>query len=172
MSGVLIKLASRKTTERRSGPFVGTPGLPFRSPPRLLPPSPPGLWQPPATPVCFRKWSFSPPALPAFGVSVFHFSHSDRPAVRLVVICISWMAKAVDISHGLIFICVPSFMSVAIPGGPDSKESACSAGDSGLIPGSGRSPGEGNGNPLQYSCLENSMDRGAWQTAVHGVAEK
>ena len=49
------------------------------------------------------------------------------------------------------------------------KESACSAGDLGLIPGSGRSPGEGNGNPLQYSCLENPMDRGAWQAIVHGV---
>ena len=49
------------------------------------------------------------------------------------------------------------------------KESACNAGDPGLIPGSGRSPGEGNGNPLQYSCLENPMDRGAWQATVHGV---
>ena len=51
-----------------------------------------------------------------------------------------------------------------------SKESACNAGDQGSIPGSGRSPGEGNGNPLQYSCLENPMDRGAWQATVHGVA--
>ena len=50
------------------------------------------------------------------------------------------------------------------------KESACNAGDLGSIPGSGRSPGEGNGNPLQYSCLENPMDRGAWQATVHGVA--
>ena len=50
------------------------------------------------------------------------------------------------------------------------KESACKAGDPGSIPGSGRSPGEGNGSPLQYSCLENPMDRGAWQdTTVHGV---
>ena len=49
------------------------------------------------------------------------------------------------------------------------KESACSAGDPGLIPGSGKSPGEGNGNPLQYSCLENRMDRGACQATVHGV---
>ena len=47
------------------------------------------------------------------------------------------------------------------PDGSDSKESACNAGDPGLIPGLGRSPGEGNGNPLQYSCLENPMDRGA-----------
>ena len=57
------------------------------------------------------------------------------------------------------------------PGGLDGKVSACSAGDPGLIPGLGRSPGEGNGNPLQYSCLENSMDRGAWQATVHGVAQ-
>ena len=53
----------------------------------------------------------------------------------------------------------------------DSKESACNAGDLGLIPGLERSPGEGNGNPLQYSCLENSMDRVACRAAVHGVAE-
>ena len=49
------------------------------------------------------------------------------------------------------------------------NESTCNAGDPGSIPGSGRSPGEGNGNPLQYSCLENPMDRGAWQAIVHGV---
>ena len=49
------------------------------------------------------------------------------------------------------------------------KESACNSGDCGSIPGSGKSPGEGNGNPLQYSCLENLMNRGAWQTIVHGV---
>ena len=51
------------------------------------------------------------------------------------------------------------------------KESACNAGELGSIPGLGRSPGEGNGNPLQYSCLENPMDRGAWQVIVHGVAK-
>ena len=56
-------------------------------------------------------------------------------------------------------------------GGSDGKESACNTGDPGLIPGLGRSPGEGNGNPLQYSCLENSMDRGAWWATVHGVAK-
>ena len=56
-------------------------------------------------------------------------------------------------------------------GGSDGKESACNAGDLGLISGSGRSPGEGNGSPLQYSCLENSMDRGAWWATVHEVAE-
>ena len=54
------------------------------------------------------------------------------------------------------------------PGGSDGKESACDAGDLGLIPGWGRSPGERNGNPLQYSCLENSMDREAWQLQSMG----
>ena len=51
------------------------------------------------------------------------------------------------------------------------KELACNAGDTGLIPVSGKSPGEGNGNPLQYSCLENPMDGGAWWATVHGVAK-
>ena len=59
---------------------------------------------------------------------------------------------------------------MGFPGGSDSKESACNAGDLGLIPGLGRSPEEGNDNPLQYSCLENPMDRGAWWVTVRGVA--
>ena len=57
------------------------------------------------------------------------------------------------------------------PGGSNDKESACSAGNPGLIPGSGRSPGEGNGNPVQCFCLENPMERGAWRATVHGVVE-
>ena len=57
------------------------------------------------------------------------------------------------------------------PGGSEVKVSACIAGDLGSIPGSGRSPGEGNDNPLQYSCLENPMDGGAWWAIVHGVAK-
>ena len=60
-------------------------------------------------------------------------------------------------------------MLLGFPGGSEVKASACSAGDLGSTPGSGRSPGEGNGNPLQYSRLENPMDGGAWQ--VHGVAK-
>ena len=60
---------------------------------------------------------------------------------------------------------------MVFPGGSDGKESACSAGDLCLIPGLGRSPGEGNGNPLQCSFLENPMDRGAWWTTDHGVAK-
>ena len=57
------------------------------------------------------------------------------------------------------------------PGGSDGEESACNAGDLGSIPGSGRCPREGSSYPLQYSCLENSMDRGAWWATVHGVAK-
>ena len=57
------------------------------------------------------------------------------------------------------------------PGGSNSKESACSVGDPGLIPGYGQSPGEGNGNPLQYSYQETPMERGAWWATVHRVAE-
>ena len=62
--------------------------------------------------------------------------------------------------------------TLGFPGGSLSKESACNAGDLSPIPGLGRSPGEGHGNPLQYSCLENPMNRGAWQAAVHGVAKR
>ena len=60
---------------------------------------------------------------------------------------------------------------MGFPGGSDGKESACSAGDLGLKPGLGRFPEEGNGNTLQYSCLENSMDRGSWLATVYAVAK-
>ena len=60
---------------------------------------------------------------------------------------------------------------LGFPGGSEVKASACSEGDLGWIPGSGRSPGEGNGNPLQYSCLENPTDGGAWWATVHGVTK-
>ena len=62
--------------------------------------------------------------------------------------------------------------NVVFPGGSDSKESTCNAVDSGSMSGLGGSPGEGNDNPLQYSCLEKSMDRGAWQATVHGVTKE
>ena len=63
------------------------------------------------------------------------------------------------------------FECLGFPGGSDGKESAGNVGDPGSIPGSGRSPGEGNDNPLQYSCQENPMKRGAWPTTVHGIAK-
>ena len=66
-------------------------------------------------------------------------------------------------------IILPWFM--AFPGGSAVKNAPANAGGTGLIPESGRSPGGGNGSPLQYSCLENPMDRGAWQATVHGVAK-
>ena len=62
-------------------------------------------------------------------------------------------------------------LPVDVPGGSDSKASACNAGYPGSIPESGKSPGEGNGNPLQYSCLENFMDGGAWWATVHGAVK-
>ena len=62
-------------------------------------------------------------------------------------------------------------MFLDFPGVSDVKESACNMGDLGLIPRFERFPGEGNGNPLQYSCLGNPMDRGTWQATVNGVAE-
>ena len=76
--------------------------------------------------------------------------------------------------RGNLRICVPpkcvlGFQNeLGFPHSSAGKESACSAGDPDSIPGWGRSPGEGNGNPLQYSCLENPTDRGAWQATVHG----
>ena len=63
-----------------------------------------------------------------------------------------------------------TYEAMGFLGGSDDKESDCNAGDLGSIPGSGRFPGEGNGNPLQYSCLENPTDRGSWQATVHGVS--
>ena len=60
---------------------------------------------------------------------------------------------------------------MGLPYSAVGKESACSVGDLGLIPGLGRSPGEGNGDPLQYPCLENLMERGAWWAVLHGVAK-
>ena len=63
------------------------------------------------------------------------------------------------------------YTGIDFPGSSDGKESAYNAGDPGSVSGLGKSPEEGNGNPLQYSCLENSMDRGAWWATVHGVAK-
>ena len=65
----------------------------------------------------------------------------------------------------------PSSVLLGFPGGSDGKESTCNAGDPGLIPGLGRSPGEGNGYPFQYSCLGIPMDREAWRATVQGIAE-
>ena len=63
---------------------------------------------------------------------------------------------------------LPTPVFLGLPGGSDGKESTCNVGDLGLIPGMGRSPEGGQGNPLLYSCLENPKDRGAWRATVHG----
>ena len=66
-------------------------------------------------------------------------------------------------------LCTKGYMD--FPGGSEGKASVCNAGDPGLIPGLGRSSGERDGHPLQYSCLENPMDRGTWRATVHGVTK-
>jgi len=112
----------------------------------------------------------------------FHFSLSLCPGL---CIQLTWVSVATwdkdspihlslrDSSAGNVFYIIVALMDGGngLPGGSDSKETSCNAGDLDLIPGSGRSPREGNGCPLQYSCLENSMDRGAWQAAVQGVLD-
>ena len=91
------------------------------------------------------------------------------------IVCSFFLRQHVYLTvEGLLFIryipdTVLGFLSHLNLCGSDDKESACSTGDPGSNPGSGRSPGEGNGNSLQYSCLENPMDRGVWRTTVHGV---
>ena len=71
----------------------------------------------------------------------------------------------------IIFGFVLFLAGLGFPGSSDGKEYTCNAGDLSSVPGLGKSPGGGHGNPLQYSCLENSVDRGVWQAAVHGVAK-
>ena len=92
----------------------------------------------------------------------------SQSSICLAVLFFNRKLKSVYLSFGF----VAFFPHIrGFPGGSDSKEFACNAGHPGLIPGSGRSPGEGNSNPLQYSCLENSMDRGSWQATVHSVTK-
>ena len=84
------------------------------------------------------------------------------------IVLLDMESRASHFIHSTLWIFHPTTFE-GFPGGSYGKASACNAGDLGSIPGSGRSLGEGNGNPLQYSCLENSMDRGAWWATVHGV---
>ena len=93
------------------------------------------------------------------------------------------LVSGIQESDSVIHICVSSLSKITFPfrllhnieqrcyiGDSDGKESACNVGNLGSIPELGGSPGEGNGNPLQYSCLENPMDIGDWWASVHGVA--
>ena len=70
-----------------------------------------------------------------------------------------------------LILCDTVNLSRGFPGGSDGKQSACNAGDPGSIPGSGKSPGEGNGYAFQYSYLENPLDKGVWRATVHGVTK-
>ena len=106
----------------------------------------------------------------------------ERQHVGILSSNIPWQSLLISITnvyHILIYLLPFGFIfiwgkaissSVCLVSGSDGKESACSVGDLGLIPGSERSPGEGNGSPRQYPCLESPMDRGAWRATVHGVA--
>ena len=116
-----------------------------------------------------------------FGIQVFHFIGLALIIV-LFLICCKWYCflslisglLLVSVYRSIIVVycfCVGFTAGMGFPGSLDGKASAYNVGDPGSIPGSGTSPGEGNGNPLQYSCLENPMDRGAWWATVHGVAK-
>ena len=95
------------------------------------------------------------------GAQCHTHSHSLKSSCFLSHIIFKKTSERIKIGN---CVCILHF-----PGVSDGKESACNIGNPGSIPGSGRSPGEGNGNPLQCSCLENCMDRGGWQATVHGV---
>ena len=91
----------------------------------------------------------------------FDISNSQKTGIKILLIAIEHLQF---IEHLL-------YIRRGFPDGSEVKASACNAGDPGSIPGLGRSPGEGNGNPLQNSCLENPMDGGAWWATVCGVAK-
>ena len=115
------------------------------------------------------------PGTPKFYISTnnaqtSHFSISSPTlVVFLLFVCFLIVATLIYVRwyHTVVLLCVFLMSSCSSVG----KESACRAGDPGSIPGLGRSPGEGNGNPLQYPCLENPKDREAWWAAVHGVSK-
>ena len=115
----------------------------------------------------------SNPCLLHWQVNSLPLSHQEIPGpVHFVFFFfpfIFWPCSLWDLSSPPRIEPRPSAVS-GFPGGSNGKESAFNAGDLSSIPGSGRFPAEGSGCPLQYSCLENSMDRGAWQVAVHEVA--
>ena len=83
-----------------------------------------------------------------------------------------WKSRQLDVTYFDELKALKAYpIHMGFPGGSEDKASTCNAGDPGLIPGLGRSPGEGNGSPLQYSCLENPMDRGTCQATVYGIAK-
>ena len=105
-----------------------------------------------------RKWQHTPVFLPG-----------ESQGRRSLVGCRLW-GHSVGHDWSDLAAAAAAVVILGFPGGSEIKASACNTGDLRSIPGPGRSPGEGNGNPLQYYCLENSMDGGAWWATVHGVA--
>ena len=107
-----------------------------------------------------------------FQYSYLYWKSRPRDWTHISCIFLHWQVDSSPLNHlGSLNTYTPfpnSFSIVSYSSGSDCKESACSAADLSSIPGWGRSPREGNGYPLQYSCLENSMDRGAWRATVHG----
>ena len=105
-----------------------------------------------------------------------HLSSMDKslfPHILLIMIigCILHTNDVCISNSQVVMLHLVLSKTEGFPGDSDSNESACNAGNPGLIPELGRSSGERNGNPFQYSCLENSMDRGAWQATVHSITE-
>ena len=128
---------------------------------------------PPSGPLSASSWEPAPAAWPsqvslrdpALFLPWYHYPSLERKHSSSLK---SWLFLSIDFA---LFLDLPLVPTLSQAGGSDCGESACSAGDPGLIPGSGRPPGEGNSNPLQCSCLENSTERGAWQSAVHGATK-
>ena len=122
-----------------------------------------------------KYWSFSCSIIPSKeipGLISFRMDWLDLLAVQgtLKSLLQHHSSKPSILRHSVFFI-VQLSNPPGFPGGLDAKEFTCNVGDLGPIPGLGRSPGEGNSYPLQYSCLENSMDRGAWQAILHRVTK-
>ena len=111
------------------------------------------------------------------GVGCYALLQGIEPRDRTSLSCVSCIDRQVLMRPGKLLSHLGSPIAIwlykrhGFPGGSDSKESACKAGDLHSIPGLGRSPGRGYNNRRQYSCLENSMDRGAWQATIHGVTK-
>ena len=104
---------------------------------------------------------------------VFYGWKQDKDVVRIIKASENILSTGKHLRHKghLFYLSLYHQLTVPNPGGSDDKESACNSRHLDLIPGSRRSPGEGNGYPLQYSCLGKIMDRGAWNAIVHGVTE-
>ena len=130
-------------------------------------------------PVCCKYWHLKRGKVLCYSSQYFQWSLNTMDIPTITHLKNKWTSSTLIVGrcslllflHALIVLFLLSNRILGFPGSSDGKETACSAGDLGSIPGVGRSPGEGNGNPLQYSGLENPTDRGAWRATVPGVAK-